>query len=412
MLSPRRKWIVFVLVFFGILISYIDRGNLSIAATAIMHDLQLSPQRMGLLLSTFFWTYAFFQLPAGFFIDRFGIRAVYAIAFILWSLASASIALSRGPGDIIASRLVLGFAESVGPLASLAFIRRYFRAEKRGVPTALYIGGQTLGPALGTLIGTIVLAHYGWRALFAATGLGALIWVPFWLALAPADRSPEEVPAAGGNVSLKSLLLNPLVWALFGTVFFSSYFWWFVLTWIPGYMTLSRGFDTISMGRTLSVPLFTMAISNLITGWLADRAVTRTGQRIKIRVTFGCVGLVCASTLLLLNASHVPVLPVLLVAICGFGVASANMWTIAQTIASASTVGRFIGCLNTLSQTAGAVAPLITGWTLGAHHNFKGAIWIAGLAPLLAAACLVCLRHAPSFNRAPGLVSRSADGPD
>lgn len=395
----RRKWTVFVLVFFGIVISYIDRGNLSIAAAAIMRDLQLSPERMGLLLSSFFWTYALFQLPAGFFIDRFGIRAVYAIAFILWSLASASIALSRGSGDIIASRLVLGFAESVGPLASLAFIRRYFQAEKRGVPTALYIAGQTIGPALGTLLGTMVLARYGWRSLFAATGLGALIWVPFWLALSPNDRSPQQTVTAAENDSLTSLLLNPFVWALSGTVFFSSYFWWFVMTWIPGYMTLSRGFETVSMGRTLSIPLFTMAVSNLITGWLADRSVARTGRRIRIRVIFGSVGMICASSLLLLNASRIPVLPVLLISICGFGLGSASMWTIAQTIASASTVGRFTGTLNTLSQIAGAVAPLITGWTLGAHHNFQAAIWIAGIAPLLAAACLLCLNRPSNFDQ-------------
>ena len=405
MLSTRKKWIVFALVFFGIIISYIDRGNLSIAAVAIMRDLSLEPERMGLLLSVFFWTYALFQMPAGFLIDRFGIRVCYAVAFTLWSLASASIALSRGSGDIVASRLFLGFAESVGPLASLAFIRRYFQAEERGLPTSLYIGGQTLGPALGTLLGTMVLTHYGWRTLFAVTGLGALIWVPLWVALAPGNRDPKPSQIISDeSTTLLSLLSSQRVWALSGCIFFSSYFWYFVMTWMPGYMTMARGFTTATMGKTLSVPLFAMAATNLLTGWLADRFVTRTGQRIKVRVLFGTSGMLCASSLLLLNVAQIPVLPVLLLAICGFGVASSSMWTIAQTLASASVVGRFIGFLNTLSQIAGAVAPLITGWTLGPKHNFQFAIWIAGLAPLVAAACLV------TVQRSTGSTPASASG--
>jgi MFS family permease len=391
-MPPRLKWTVFTLVFFGIIISYIDRGNLSIAAPSIMHDLQLPPARMGLLLSVFFWTYAFFQLPAGFLIDRFGIRIVYAAAFTLWSLASASIALSRGPGDIISSRLLLGFAESIGPIASLAFIRRYFQAHERGLPTALYIGGQTLGPALGTIVGASVLTHYGWRTLFAVTGLGALVWVPLWLTFAPNTAAPKAAKTDPPAIPLLSVLTDPAVWALSGAIFFSSYFWWFVMTWMPGYLTLARGFSTASMGRTFSLPLFAMTLTNLITGFAADRYVAKTGQRIKARITFASIGLFAACALLFLNLPQVPILPVLFVCICGFGVASASLWTLAQTMVEAPVVGRFIGYLNTLSQIAGAAAPLITGWTLGPHNNFQLAIWMAGLAPLIAMACLLSVR--------------------
>ena len=91
-----RRWIVVGLIFTGILISYIDRGNLGIAAPSIMREFSFSPSSMGMLLSAFFWTYALFQIPAGTIVDRFGIRIVYAVAFLLWSLASAAIGLSRG----------------------------------------------------------------------------------------------------------------------------------------------------------------------------------------------------------------------------------------------------------------------------------------------------------------------------
>ena len=95
-----RRWVVVALIFAGILISYIDRGNLGIAAPSIMREFAFPPSMMGVLLSAFFWTYAIFQMPAGSIVDRFGIRIVYAAAFVLWSLASAAIGLSRGLTDI------------------------------------------------------------------------------------------------------------------------------------------------------------------------------------------------------------------------------------------------------------------------------------------------------------------------
>ena len=74
----NRRWVVLALVCLAILVAYVDRGNLSIATVEIMRDFRLSPVYAGTLLSAFFWTYGLFQIPAGFIIDRYGIRGVYA----------------------------------------------------------------------------------------------------------------------------------------------------------------------------------------------------------------------------------------------------------------------------------------------------------------------------------------------
>src|SRR5208283_2630886 len=100
----NRRWIVLALVFLGIVVNYIDRGNLSIAAPSIMRDFRITPATMGVLLSAFFWTYCIFQIPAGALVDWFGIRRAYAVGFLVWSLASAAIALSRSTPDIIGMR--------------------------------------------------------------------------------------------------------------------------------------------------------------------------------------------------------------------------------------------------------------------------------------------------------------------
>jgi MFS family permease len=378
----KRRWLVLALVFLGILVSYVDRGNLSIAAESIMRDLRLQPDTMGVLLSAFFWTYAVCQIPAGLLVDRFGVRGVYAAAFVVWSLASASIALSRGPGDIIASRLVLGFAETIGPVASLAVIRASFSPRENGVPTAIYIAGQTLGPASGLLLGTTLLVNFGWRAMFAVTGLAALLWVPGWLAFAP----PAGKKAGGVPLHWFAILQNPTLWAMASWILLASYYWYFVLTWVPAYLTSARGFSTMAMGRILSAPLACMAVTNILAGFLADRFLKNAASLFQVRLWFAAVGSVGASSLLLLNLlpGNTLVVPVLLISMCSFGVVSSNFWTLAQNVAPPEKAGRVIGLLNTAAQLGGVAAPLITGQILGPHKHFAPAVAIAAMCPLLA----------------------------
>jgi MFS transporter, ACS family, D-galactonate transporter len=389
-----RRWGLLALVFLGILISYVDRGNLSIAAESIMRDFRLPPASMGVLLSAFFWTYALFQIPAGLMVDKLGIRVVYAGGFLIWSLASAGMALSRGPGDILGLRLVLGLAESVGPLASLAFIRQNFEGPAQGLPVSIYIAGQTIGPACGALLGSTLLADFGWRAMFAATGLGALLWVPFWAHFAPkrqiVSRTATKAPSLV-QWPWRSILTSPSFWAMSASVFFFSYYWYFVLTWMPAYLTISRGYSTIGMGRILSVPLFAMAVVNVLAGFLADRLIARRGTLFRIRLIFLSLGLVGASAILLLNfiPGHAPVLPVLVISVCSFGVASSSFWAIAQYTSPSVLVGRAIGYLNTISQIGGVSAPLITGWSLGPHKDFRLAILLAGISPIVSVVLLL-----------------------
>ena len=392
-----RRWILLGLVFLAIIINYIDRGNVSIAAPSIMRDFHLEPAAMGVVLSAFFWTYALFQIPAGALVDRFGIRWVYAGAFVVWSVASAAIALSSGPGGIIGLRLILGLAEAAAPLASLSFIRSNFSGKDQGLPTAIYIGGQNIGPALGVLVGAILLHDYGWRSMFALTGLVALVWVPFWLIAAPSGR---QSPAPQAEKLAENLppprrwtrgvvLADRTFWAMAFSILLSSYYWYFVLTWVPAYLMLSRGFSTLAMGHVLSTALFTMAAVTIFAGAIADRLASRIGV-FQARLWFGVLGYAgTASILLLLVTNRSWVLPILTFSLCSTGIGNSNYWTITQHVSPKHMVGRAVGFLNTVSVIAGAAAPLVTGFLLGPHKHFGPAIVVAGVCAFLAAVCLL-----------------------
>jgi MFS transporter, ACS family, D-galactonate transporter len=406
----RRRWLVLSLVFFGIVISYVDRGNLSIAAPAIMRDFRIDPGTMGVLLSSFFWTYAAFQIPAGLLVDRVGIRRAYTAGFLVWSLASASISLSRGTGDVVAMRLVLGLAESIGPLASMSFIRNNFAGKEQGLPTSIYIAGQNIGPALGALLGTILLDRFGWRTMFALTGLGALIWLPCWLLATPPaaarpKATPETLPLHRDGL-WRLVLRGRTFWAMSLCILLSSYYWYFVLTWVPSYLVLSRGFDTLGMGRVISTALFTMAAVNVMAGFAADRLAVRHGV-FRVRLSFAIAGYVgtAAVLLLLVISDRAWVVPLLTFSMCATGIGNSNFWAISQHVPPANTVGRSVGYLNTLSQISGAAAPVVTGWLLGPNKHFAPAILVAGICPVFAALCLMVAGH-KGLERTKALLAR------
>jgi cyanate permease len=219
-----------------------------------------------------------------------------------------------------------------------------------------------------------------------------MVWLPFLLLLAPRDqpRAVDAAKAATQSVNWGELLRSRALWTMSACIFLASYFWYFLLTWVPSYLILARGFSTVEMGKILSTPLFVMAGLNIAAGALADTLANRFGV-FRIRLLFAAGGYIGSAVMLLLLI--VPdrdmVFPILLVAVCATGIGNSNYWSLAQHAPPAQMVGRTIGYLNTLSQVAGAAAPLITGLILGPEKHFGPAILIAGVCPVLAAGCLL-----------------------
>ncbi|MBK9166906.1 MAG: MFS transporter [Bryobacterales bacterium] len=391
--SDSRRWPVVWLLFAGILIAYVDRGNLSLAAVPVMRDLSLSPTEAGTLMSAFFWTYGLFQFPAGWIIDRYGLRGTYALAFLVWSVASAAMGLAQTFGQILALRLVLGLGEAIAAPASLAYIKRHFGEQEQGLPTGIYISGLMLGPAVGALLGGMLIETMGWRPLFVLTGLAACIWLLPWWRWAPRDTPrTSAVQAAPAAAKMPGIRIAA---GLGISAFFYSYFWYFCLTWLPSYLVMTRGFSFGQMGTWMAMPLAAMAVSAMIWGRVADRMVARGAPALAVRRRFAGAGMLAGCSMLLVLLAQTPnqVLAVLMVSLTGVGLAGANYWAITQCLATGATIGRLVGYQNTLAQAAGATAPLLTGFLIERMGGFTPAIVVAGASPLLAFAAIMLLRQ-------------------
>ena len=181
---PGMNRVLFLLAF-SVLINYIDRSNLSIAGPLLQDELHISNSQLGILFTAFFWTYGLMQIPAGWLVDRFDVKWVFAAGFLLWSTATAVTGLLHGFAALIAIRVVLGVGESVAFPSYSNVLGRYFSEARRGLPNAMVMAALSLGPALGVLVGGMVVGRFGWRPFFLALGLGSLLWLVPWLAWMP-----------------------------------------------------------------------------------------------------------------------------------------------------------------------------------------------------------------------------------
>ena len=382
-------------MFVAVLVNYIDRNNLSVAAVPVMDDFGISPTTAGILMSAFYWTYTFFQIPSGWAVDRFGIRGTYGIAFLIWSLSSAAIGLARSFSQILVMRMILGFGQAAVQPVSLAYIRRNFGESEQGMPTGLYISGMMIGPAFGGLLGAVLIDSYGWRLMFLLTGLVPCLWLIPWFRLAPVTqkRPTSTDHALVERLPLKQLFSNPVVWGITITAFFYSYFWYFCLSWLPSYLVMERGLSFLEMGVYTALPYIAMSVVGPTAGRFADRWIARTGRAVLVRKVFVISGYILGSTTIILNWVSAPgsAVAILVFGLAGIGLASANYWALTQAISPKRLIGRAVGYQNTISNLAGICAPIITGLLVEKSGNFSSAIVFAAASLWIAAISYACL---------------------
>ncbi len=392
MLSGRESRILALLVISGFL-NYVDRANLSVGLTNIQGEMHLSPYQLGLLQSAFFWTYAAFQLSSisGWLVDRFNVCWVLAAGFFLWSGATAVTALVHVFAVMFSLRLILGMGESVAYPSYSRILANNFPEHHRGLANALIDAGTKAGPAMGTLLGGLLIASFGWRPFFLVLGIASLLWLGPWVLWMPRARGLEarQDPAAVPPVAAL-LALRP-VWFTSVGLFCSNYFWYFLITWLPYYLEEERHFGKRKMAVYGSLSFLAVAVSSVFSGWLSDHWIARGGTPTRVRKTFAGVGL-CFSTIILpvaLAHSAELAMALLLLACVSFGVYTSNVYAITQTLAGPCAAGKWTSLQNGAANLAGVAAPWLTGWLVETTGQFYLAFVLAAVIVLASAGCFV-----------------------
>jgi len=384
----------------SIFINYIDRGNLAIAAPLLKDDLGLSLYQLGILFSSFFWTYAIFQIISGWLVDRFPVNWLLALGILLWSAATFGTGLVRGFTLLLAMRLILGVGESVAYPSYSKIISRRFSESQRGRANSFISAGQACGPAIGTLLGGMLIVHVGWRLFFILFGVASSLWLLPWLKyLRKPARSSEpdptlsidgvEMPPASESASatILQILEQRSAWGTFAGLFAYNYIWYFFITWLPTYLVRDRQFSVKTMSIVAGLAFFVLAISALTSGWLSDKWIAAGGTPTRVRKTFTGAGPIIAASIVLVGilANHAAAVAILMLTCIGLGMCTSNLWSVTQTLAGPSTSGKWTGLQNFTGNLAGWIAPALIGLIVQRTGSFFYVFVITSVVTLLGA---------------------------
>ena len=365
-----------VLLALCLVINYIDRSNLSLAAPLLKEELRISATQLGILFSAFFWTYTALQFFSGWLVDRFAANRVIAGGFLLWSLATSVTGMVRGFATLFLVRLVLGIGESVAIPAYSRILARYLPEHNRGFANGVLIAAQKFGPGVGTLGAGFLIAKYGWRPVFIGIGVISLAWLPAWKKWMPRGNGLAHPATIAPRVL--DILRQRSFWGACAGQFSETNLLYFTLLWIPLYLVHEHHLSIQMMTMTASAFYLIDATSAIASGWFADLWIRQGATPTLVRKSAMAIGHATAAIALTGCALAGPHSYVgwLMAAGVGSGIAGSGVFAFSQTLAGPQAAGSWTGLQNGFANLAGVVGPWITGIVVDRTGHFQGAFLI------------------------------------
>jgi MFS transporter, ACS family, glucarate transporter len=407
--SPRSavRWRICFLLFCIVVLTFLDRMNMSVAAHYIQQEFSFNNSQIGLVLSAYVVGYALFQIPGGLLGDRLGPRKLLTFAITWWSVFTALTAIAPkfaylswlGPiGAFFVMRFLVGAGEAAAMPNCNKTVAQWMAPSERGIGNSLFLMGIGFGGAISQPLIAALMSHLGWRWPFVICGLlGAPVILAWWwygrdrpedhsrvspselayIRLAAGTANPSEQRA--GSFRLKPFLRERTLWALLISYFLQGYVIYIFYTWFYLYVVTVRGFTIQNGGLWASAPFVAVAFTTPLGGLASDACVRRFGcvwgRRLPaIAGTFGSGILLIAGA----RAAQAELAIILLGLAAGsLNFALTNWWAAVNDI-SPTDSGTLSGIMNTAGSLGGVVSPILTPWIAG-HFGWTRALDFAAL---------------------------------
>jgi MFS family permease len=397
---PRRRWGIGVLLGSGILVSFLDRINLSVAAPQLQRVFDLGPADLGFLLSAYAWTYTALQIPMGLVVDRLGVTRVGRWGSLLWTIASGVTAAAGGYWGIVAARLLLGVAEAPSFPAVSKATGHWFPRSERARATAIFDASAKFSNVVGVPLIAYAVVRFDWRWGFAITSAISFVYfVAFCLLYRDPSRDgrlsrrerehiisggavAEGVSGAGAFGMMGYLLRQPKVWGLaigFGAYGYSFYLF---LTWLPAYLVSTGGMSILRSAAYTATPWAVATVTDLaIGGWLIDALIARGADETRVRKTVLVAGMLLGLAVVGATMTANPAWAILWISISLGGLAAAAPvgWSLPSLVAPKGGVGAVGGIMNFAVNAMGIAAPIATGLVVKFTHSFTYAFLVAAV---------------------------------
>jgi ACS family glucarate transporter-like MFS transporter len=386
------RWFLVFWLFVLSAVSFLDRVNISVAASAIAAEYHLSDIQLGWVFSAFLWGYALFQTFGGWLADRLGPRRVLTAGVVWWGIftaltAAVSPALGGAVFFFVLVRFLLGAGEAIIFPASNQFISRWIPTEERGFANGLIFAGVGAGAGSAPAIVTYIMMHYGWRWSFWLSALLGLLVGIVWFVTArdsPEQHrgvSPTELRHIESGLTANEPRANALpwsvilrskdVWLVTLSYFCFGYVAWIFFSWFHRYLFTVRGLNLKSSAFYSTLPPLAMVACSLLGGVINDRLTGVYGKRVG-RCGIAAFALTLTAVLLVLGSRSASAQLASMVLAGGAGalyLAQSSYWSVTADIAGRR-AGSTSGFMNMGAQLGGGVTAVLTpviavhlGWT-------------------------------------------------
>ena len=388
------RWVIFATMFFLLAVNLMDRITLSIGMPYIKEEFNLSPTTQGLILSSFFWSYALLQVPGGWLLDRYGPRKVITGALFGWGFFQAIIGLASGGITLMLSRIGLGAMEAPVSPSGAKLSSTWLTQSERGRGAVIMDSGSPLGVAIGgILVAHLIVMLDSWRVTFVVVGLFTmLLGFVAWRILRdrPSDHpsvDKKEVEyIAAGNVSTgggdnvaptKGL---GITWFTMIAIMVGRASWgmvyWGLLTWGPSYLAQAQGLKLASIGNSTFLIFIMGTLGCLFSGFFVDYLVKRgVSHNLALKSLLTVSGGVGLGVLYALSTVTNPDLAVGLLSVAAFFMMFGSLyWSFPAILAPKDRVGLVGGLMNMANSCAGILVPILVGVILQATGSYESVL--------------------------------------
>jgi ACS family hexuronate transporter-like MFS transporter len=392
------RWTLLALLFFSTILNYLDRQALSILATTIQADLDISDLEYAHIVQAFLLAYAVAYLAAGRITDWLGSRWALALFVAWWSIANLLTGMARNAWQLGAARFALGLGEPGNYTVGAKVVSEHFPPAERGLAIGIYTAGAMIGATLAPpLIGGVAMA-YGWRAAFFVTGAAGLVWLIAWLWLHPREaRQPRPADARGERALWGDLLRDRSLWLFALSRAVADPVWYFYLFWFPKYLHDQRSMTLTAIAASAWLVYLAADIGSIGGGGISSAMIKRGMAPVRSRLLAMC-GAAMLAPVGVFAAFH-PTLPLLFaiasLVVFAHLVFQINIGALAVDLYPSRHIATAFGIIGAGSAFGGMLSAQVVG-SLVAGGNFDRSFLImATLHPLALGIGWLAVRAAP-----------------
>jgi ACS family hexuronate transporter-like MFS transporter len=280
------RWWMVALITGGMIVNYLARNTLSVAAPTMMSELNISTEQYSHVVIAWQMGYAFMQPVAGYVIDAIGTKLGFALFAVAWSIACASAAMATGWQSLAFLRSLLGITEAAGFPAAIKATTEWFPAKERSVAIGWFNIGSSIGALLAPPLVVWAILHSGWEVAFIIVGALGLVWTGSWLLfykhplnqrllgdeerdyiLAGQESHLKDAPAE--RASWKKIVGTRNFYAIASARMLSEPAWQTFNAWIPLYLMTERHMNIKEIAMFAWLPFLAADIGCVLGGYLS-----------------------------------------------------------------------------------------------------------------------------------------------